>query len=107
MLHGKPRTRTRVLLLIASLLMTASCASSESSSVVSAALAGRSSATPTEADRAEIQQAIQSATPAFPYPSLAALKALRDLNNPEVNQWVQDLTILCRQLDKECADAPR
>jgi hypothetical protein len=38
---------------------------------------------------------------------LEAIQTIRRVNDPALNEWVQDLTILCRQLDEECNDASR
>ncbi len=95
------------LLLIVSLSTTASCASNGSSfGALGTAIKGEST-TLTEAEKAEVEQAIRDSYPKFPYPSIEAIETIRRVNDPALNAWVQDLTILCRQLDKECNDAPR
>jgi hypothetical protein len=56
----------------------------------------------TDAQRAEIEAAIREGYPKFPAPEADAIQAIRELNNSALNSWVQDLTILCRQLDPDC-----
>lgn len=95
------------LFLTVSLLTTASCASNGSPfEIAKTALRGESS-TLTAAEQREIRQVIRETYPEFPYPSAAAIQAIRNLNDPALNSWVQDLTILCRQLDEECNHAAR
>lgn len=104
MLHGRWRKLATAFVLSASLLTTASCASNESQLSLSQwrlALTGQSSATLTEAEKAEIQAAIRSTYPKFPRPELGAIQRLRELNDPALNRWVQDLAVLCRQLEPE------
>ena len=97
-------------LLLVSLLMTASCASTGSGSggsplqVLKSVLAGQSSETLTDAERKELESAIRASYPSFPPPTKGALEAIRKANDPELNRWVQDLTILCQQLEEECRD---
>ena len=93
MFRANWRKKTTLLLLPLSLLTTASCASN-------ALLGGR----PTQIDPQAVEEQIQRAYPTFPRPDLRALQALRTLNDPHVNKWIQELAVLCRQLDEECRD---
>ena len=108
----KLRTATIALLLPVSLLMTASCALTGSGSggnpsplsVLKSVLTGQSSETLSSAEQEEIREAIKASYPTFPAPTLEAIQAIRKLNNPALNRWVQDLTILCQQLEEDCRD---
>ena len=106
MSHAKLRRITLPLLLLVSLSTTASCASSGSSSGIITAIRGQST-TLTEAEKAEVEAAIRESYPEFPYPTIEAIETIRRVNDPALNEWVQDLVVLCRQLDEECNDAQR
>ncbi len=56
----------------------------------------------TDAEKAEVKSAIRESFPKFPYPNEGAILAIRTINDPGLNQWVVELTVLCRQLDEEC-----
>lgn len=87
-------------------LSTTACSgwkeSPSSASVLLSVLTGQSSETLTESERKEIRATIRSTYPEFPAPKPEAIQAIRELNDPAVNEWMQDLAILCRQLDPEC-----
>ena len=104
MLQGRWQKLATMFALSAILLTTPSCASNESVLSVSQlrlALTGQSSVRLTAEEQKEIQEAIRSTYPKFPRPELEAVQALRALNNDAVNRWVQDLAILCQQLELE------
>lgn len=56
----------------------------------------------TPQEKEKLAELIQTTMPEFPPPSEGALDAVEKVNDPELNQWVIDLTVLCRQLDPEC-----
>ena len=56
----------------------------------------------TPAEKEKLAELLQTQIPDFPPPTEEALNAIQTVNDPALNQWVVELTVLCRQLEPDC-----